>query len=391
MIVGVYRRHTKKCPHRPEGRDHTKCSCPIWIDAMQDGHRLNYSLKTANWTMAILEARALERGEDAGGSGEAGLKPLRAACEEFLKKLAAEHVSAATLKKYRAFLLGTPGEARSRQEVRYTVPLATFAANRGVRYVQAITLGFLESFRVEWKDGPVTARKRLDRLRAFLDWCVAHGWLAANPSKHLRPPIGRAAPTMPYTREEMRQLLKSTHPSSPAAASESIPNRRLLRLMILLARFTGLRIGDLLRLRAESFDGNRVMLYQAKTGCPVFVPVPDAVMREFAAVVRRPEGYWFWNGRSGIDATAEVWRRRLKLAAEAAGVPNAGWHRFRDTFAVELLLAGVPLERVSVLLGHQSIRITERHYSPWVSSRQVQLEDDVRRSWAADDPEELCG
>jgi integrase/recombinase XerD len=34
------------------------------------------------------------------------------------------------------------------------------------------------------------------------------------------------------------------------------------------------------------------------------------------------------------------------------------------TFAVELLLAGVPLERVSVLLGQPSIKVTEKHYIP---------------------------
>jgi len=51
---------------------------------------------------------------------------------------------------------------------------------------------------------------------------------------------------------------------------------------------------------------------------------------------------------------------------------------------VELLLAGVPLERVSILLGHQSTRITEKHYSPWVRARQEQLEADVRRAWMAD-------
>jgi len=39
-------------------------------------------------------------------------------------------------------------------------------------------------------------------------------------------------------------------------------------------------------------------------------------------------------------------------------------HRFRDTFAVELLLAGVPLDRVSIFLSYSSIRITERHYAP---------------------------
>ena len=67
-----------------------------------------------------------------------------------------------------------------------------------------------------------------------------------------------------------------------------------------------------------------------------------------------------------------------------AGVPEAHPHRFRDTFAVEMLLNGVPLERVSVLLGHQSVRVTEKHYAPWVRARQEQLELDVRRTWDTD-------
>ena len=56
----------------------------------------------------------------------------------------------------------------------------------------------------------------------------------------------------------------------------------------------------------------------------------------------------------------------------------------RDTFAVELLLAGVPLERVSILLGHQSVSITEKHYAPWVRSRQAQLEADLAAAWRLD-------
>jgi hypothetical protein len=54
------------------------------------------------------------------------------------------------------------------------------------------------------------------------------------------------------------------------------------------------------------------------------------------------------------------------------------------TFAVELLLASVPLERVSILLGHSSVKITEKHYSPWIRERQEQAEADVRRTWEQD-------
>jgi integrase len=39
------------------------------------------------------------------------------------------------------------------------------------------------------------------------------------------------------------------------------------------------------------------------------------------------------------------------------------------------------MDRVSALLGHSSIKVTEKHYSPRVRARQEQLEADVRRSW----------
>ena len=39
----------------------------------------------------------------------------------------------------------------------------------------------------------------------------------------------------------------------------------------------------------------------------------------------------------------------------------------------------------SSFLQGNPVRLTERHYAPWVASRQEQLERDVRASWA-DDP-----
>jgi hypothetical protein len=49
-------------------------------------------------------------------------------------------------------------------------------------------------------------------------------------------------------------------------------------------------------------------------------------------------------------------------------------HRFRDTFSVSRLLAGVPIDQVSILLGHSNIKVTQEHYNPWVRDRQPPLE-----------------
>ena len=89
---------------------------------------------------------------------------------------------------------------------------------------------------------------------------------------------------------------------------------------------------------------------------------------------------WFRKtGRRGAQL-ADGLRKLFQLAKVVRGHA----HRFRDTFAVELLRAGVPIERVSILLGHQSTRVTEKQYNPWVRSRQEQLEADLERAWSRD-------
>jgi len=96
------------------------------------------------------------------------------------------------------------------------------------------------------------------------------------------------------------------------------------------------------------------------------------------------ERYFSWTGISKPKSAVGDWQRSLQKLFRLAQAPNGHAHRFRDTFAVELLLAGVPLERVSMLLGHQSVKITEKHYAPWVHARQAQLEADVERVWQQD-------
>jgi len=89
---------------------------------------------------------------------------------------------------------------------------------------------------------------------------------------------------------------------------------------------------------------------------------------------------------AGPDSLASLtivgnWRKCLTWLFKKSGVKGARSHRFRDTFSVSLLERGVDIETVSVPLGHASIKVTERHYRPWVKSLQTNLEEAVRRTW----------
>ena len=80
------------------------------------------------------------------------------------------------------------------------------------------------------------------------------------------------------------------------------------------------------------------------------------------------------------------WSDKVSRAFAVAGIADVCFmksHRIRDTFAVDLLEKGVPMEEVSKLLGHESIRTTEKHYAKWVKGRQDRLDDLVVGTWKA--------
>jgi integrase/recombinase XerD len=119
--------------------------------------------------------------------------------------------------------------------------------------------------------------------------------------------------------------------------------------------------------------------YSQKTGKLVRVPVPQEVTDAIAACpgLRYP----FWSGNGKRKSVVTDWQRAFKRLFEIAGVPGAHAHRFRHTFACELLTAGVTLINVARLLSHSSEAITERHFGAWVKGRQEQLEAAVRQAF----------
>ena len=185
---------------------------------------------------------------------------------------------------------------------------------------------------------------------------------------------------MPFTKEDFEKIMWALE-VYPEKHPQSTPDtQRKLRAMILLMRYSGIRISDAVTLTSDRIKDGRLFLYQAKTEVPVYVPLPKEVIEALSAC-EEPSGRYFWPGGTLKTWTTE-WQARMKKVFVIAGIPGGHPHRLRDTFSVELLAKGVPLETVSLLLGHRSIRTTEKHYAPWVKARQDSLERAVKATWA---------
>ena len=76
----------------------------------------------------------------------------------------------------------------------------------------------------------------------------------------------------------------------------------------------------------------------------------------------KPDDYIFLR-KDGEQLIRRTLCHYISKSCGKAGICQRGPHSLRHFFATQLLLAGVPIIKVSILLGHASITTTQKHYS----------------------------
>jgi site-specific recombinase XerD len=179
-------------------------------------------------------------------------------------------------------------------------------------------------------------------------------------------------PTMPLEPKEYERLLTQ-------CAKEFEPKKAVkVHALIQSMRYSGLAITDTVVLERDRlvWDAKlklyRIVTSRQKTGTDVSVVLPSDVSAEILAVANGNSKYIFWATGNGLAQSAVTnWQHDLRQVFKGAGlyIHDQLSHRLRDTFAVELLKKGVPLEEVARLLGN-SMKVCEKHYAKWTPGRQ---------------------
>jgi integrase/recombinase XerD len=271
--------------------------------------------------------------------------------------------------------------------------LLLWCKTEGLLFLDQLDLDALLSFRSTWTEGALVRVKKQERVIGFFWACFRRNYIQQNPALGLSKIRTHQIPTDYFPRDEFAKIIAATYVYGDSRGG-FIPiedTRGRLRTLTLLMRWSGLRIRDAVILERHRLHEDSLLLYQAKTGQPVYVPLPPNVAEALRAIPEGPKPnprYFFWSGNGLPKSAVADWQRSYRRLFEIANIRKLDGekkrchpHMFRDTFAVEMLLAGVPIDQVSILLGHSSVKITEKHYAPFVKARQLQLQASVPAAW----------
>jgi integrase/recombinase XerD len=137
------------------------------------------------------------------------------------------------------------------------------------------------------------------------------------------------------------------------------------RLLLLVAYAGGLRVSEVVGLRVNDIDSERMVIHvrQGKGRKDRQVMLSPVLLEELRRYWRRaqPREWLFPGQTAGRPRTCRSVQRICKKAAEAAGLSEGrriSVHTLRHSFATHLLESGTDLRVIQTLLGHSSVRTT---------------------------------
>jgi site-specific recombinase XerD len=352
-----------KCPDRNKGPAHLKCRgrCALRACGMVDGRRVRFTLKTRDLDRA--RRRLLEIEDHQSGKPR---KPVKLAVDAF-------HAQR-----------GSTADETRRKYKRILGYLNVFCQDARITYVDKVNVEEMDRYAI-WRQkvGWAWVKER-EILVQFFEFCRDREWTTKNPAKSLkRPRMQEANDVIPYTRNEIVRIIAACD-----QIGKTSYERRRARAMVLLMRFAGLRISDVVTLSRDHVRGNRLEKRAVKNNCWIRVELP-AVVVEALEILPHPKiaaqnnRRYFSKDSAGLRSLVKGAWRTLAAVFKRSGVKDAIPHRFRHTLASELLGKGGTLEEIAAILGDSPVTI-RRYYAKWSPEYQSRQDTLIRKIHGTD-------
>src|SRR5260221_11685166 len=238
--------------------------------------------------------------------------------------------------------------------------LATLRAHFGARQLRSITFGDLTHFKemrlkvrmIRRRERSIAAvHRELEMMRAMFSFALREGWITVNPFMAAKGLISHAD-------EKQRERIITREEETRLLAAADHPRRRHLRPILICALDTGMRFGEIVKLRWEDVDlFEKTIVVRAlntKTLRERMIAMTERLQRELLRLsVERVDQQVVFGVMTNV-------KRSFVTARTEAGIPEVRFHDLRHTAATRLC-QGLPLPQVGRILGHVQPSTTYRY------------------------------
>lgn len=392
--VHVHSRHRNDCKYKDKGSAFNRCACPKQLVWSENGTLKREAAQTFDWQEA--EQKAQEKHESfrrvADGEPEplkADEKTLEEAIDLFLAAKQGKEITGKHVAKLRTELnpyAKLNGDDPNRK-VKQPTGFLQWMNGQGIVYLRDIKTEHILNYRNQLQGAQNTRAKKVFRLIGFFEFCVEMGWIVRN--------IARAeAIVIPYDDSQKPKALSDAHFEQLLASVPKVngkttdEQRKKLRGLLLLMRWTGLAIRDAVTIERSRFEQNgnglyRLLLRRAKTNHPVYCTLMADIAEEVLSSSPETNRYVFINsvpeGERELDNLIQQWGNFFRKLSDVADLKNTEGqaieftsHWMRHTFVKWCLNSGLPTEDIAMLIG-DTVQIVAKHYSDWIEERQERL------------------
>ena len=208
-----------------------------------------------------------------------------------------------------------------------------------------------------------TTIKYLKNFGKIVRICMANGWMTQNPFANYKPKV----------REVERAFLSDAEIETIANKDFKIERLNLVRDIFIFSCYTGLAYIDVKQLTKANIvigiDGERwICTHRQKTDTPSNIPLLPMAEKIISKYRDNPQ--CLNKGQLLPILSNQRMNSYLKEIGDVCGInKELTFHIARHTFATTVTLTnGVPIESVSKMLGHKSLRTTQ-HYAKIVDKK----------------------
>ena len=215
-----------------------------------------------------------------------------------------------------------------------------------------------EKLKAKKSQAPATYNKHLAVLSAILDFAtlqqedddITDQYISHNHCKDVR--------SLKVDNKRVRYLSDQEKPRLLKAA-KTIGGKFYLK--VLMALTTGMRKGELDRLRWNDIDFDRglALLRDTKNGTPRHTPIPDVTLNEMK--IFREVGNALLFPSTTDPSKPFDYRKQWAACLKVANINDFRWHDMRHDTASTLARDGKTLKEIAEILGHKSLVSTDRY------------------------------